>query len=715
MTAGYAGAIKIRLNLVDILSQPGDPTAGGGVSAVIGSLYSREGTPGAYQKTAAGNTAWTILNQSFHWYSVRDYGAAGDGVADDRVPINNAIIACNAAGGGVVYAPRGTYLMSKDGANPYSIDMNAMANVIIVGQGSATVFKQSGNAGAAAWSLFRIRGNASKIRFEDVTFDGSGLSNPAASRQNHLVEIGDGTGSPTEIQFFRCRFQNTVANAGDGLHLFGAAGNLVQRVWVLDSVFESIARYGVGVEQGVSNLWVCDSYLTGCEREIAFVSTAAGVTQDVVITGNEIIHTHATERRAVSLVGHDTDRINAMAFNNNVILNGFVEITNVADSTFVGNVQTSGVYASTDASWRVTRRVSHLAFSGNVWVRTSGAGVGACFSMELADAIQPTIVRCGNNTLVQEVTAAPFIYLLDPINVSVGDNICRSSNAGATAVDAIDVQAVNAAVDGVQLVGNQMTAAAGTFRSAIRLLCNGANIVNVQMVDNQADQIDVGIRYEDAGGGSLTTGQLMDATNLWDAATADYSEVGTTVFPYIGLNASAVGTTYRTGNGSPEGVVTARVGSLYARRDGGQDTAFYYKETGTGAAGWVPCGGGPVVFGIGDAGTVATALYFAPGFTTATAGATELQINLPRPGTVRNLRVHVTGAGTDAATVTYTVRKNGVDTTLLTTLGNTATGNAVDTTHTFTVVAGDLLSISITKSGAVTAGQTNVTATVELI
>jgi len=41
------------------------------------------------------------------------------------------------------------------------------------------------------------------------------------------------------------------------------------------------------------------------------------------------------------------------------------------------------------------------------------------------------------------------------------------------------------------------------------------------------------------------------------------------------------------GVGSPEGVVTANVGSLYMRTDGGAGTSFYVKESGTGNTGWV--------------------------------------------------------------------------------------------------------------------------------
>ena len=44
--------------------------------------------------------------------------------------------------------------------------------------------------------------------------------------------------------------------------------------------------------------------------------------------------------------------------------------------------------------------------------------------------------------------------------------------------------------------------------------------------------------------------------------------------------------TIRAGAGSPEGSVSARIGSIYQRTDGGAGTSFYIKESGTGNTGW---------------------------------------------------------------------------------------------------------------------------------
>ena len=54
-----------------------------------------------------------------------------------------------------------------------------------------------------------------------------------------------------------------------------------------------------------------------------------------------------------------------------------------------------------------------------------------------------------------------------------------------------------------------------------------------------------------------------------------------------GSGASAPTTGIYSGSGSPEGVVTAGIGSLYQRSDGGTGTSLYVKESGTGNTGWI--------------------------------------------------------------------------------------------------------------------------------
>lgn len=52
-----------------------------------------------------------VMRQLHGWWSVRSYGAIGDGVTDDTSAIQAAINDCHAGGGGIVFFPNGTYLI----------------------------------------------------------------------------------------------------------------------------------------------------------------------------------------------------------------------------------------------------------------------------------------------------------------------------------------------------------------------------------------------------------------------------------------------------------------------------------------------------------------------------------------------------------------------------------------------------------------------------
>jgi Pectate lyase superfamily protein len=701
-------ADEIKLNLANLLSGTADPTAGGGVARAISSLYARAqaGSVGLYQKTGAAATAWEKMAQSLGWTSVRDFGAAGDGVADDTAPIQNAINQVNGQSGGVVYFPRGTYLVSQ-------ISMAGMNAVQLCGCGAGSVLKWSFNAGGAAGSMLTASAGTQRLVIDSLRFDGSGLTNPAASRANHLLSL---SGAITECHITQCFFGGMIASSGDGVHVVGTAGNLVARLWVRDNDFDGCSRFGIGGEQGFQYVWLIDNYMANCETEIGLVSTANLNSDSIQVARNQIVHSGAV-RHAMRFEGDPAGLITKLLVRENLVIGGFVTMSGIQYGELNENTVISGAFASTDPVVRVFGGFSDSLICTNQIDRDPAASAGTCLTIESSGGVAPTRFGVERNQFTQQVTGAGFIKVVDGTNFAIEDNKCRGTNAGATTVHAIDLQAVAVGLDVALVESNQITAAAGVYASAVRLLANGANVGGVSIVDNQANQIDVGARFEvGGGGGNFTTSQIMFGDNNLAAATSDFANVGGAgVVPRIGGNATPViGTQYFEGTGSPEGAVTARAGSLYSNQSGGQAVSFFYKETGTGNVGWLGVGGSSLVYGTNDTTTVATAVFLGTGFI-ATSPAAEIQMAATRPGTIRNLRVQVAGAGTGSQTVTYTVRKNGADTALLTTINNTATGSATDLTHSFTVAAGDLLSVSVVKAGVVAAGQTGVTAAMEMV
>jgi hypothetical protein len=76
--------------------------------------------------------AKTAINADF-FVNVKDYGAVGDGVADDREAIQDAIDAAAQSGGGKVFLPAGTYFIS--------FTLTLADNIELLGCGSQSVIK----------------------------------------------------------------------------------------------------------------------------------------------------------------------------------------------------------------------------------------------------------------------------------------------------------------------------------------------------------------------------------------------------------------------------------------------------------------------------------------------------------------------------------------------------------------------------------------------
>lgn len=71
-----------------------------------------------------------------------------------------------------------------------------------------------------------------------------------------------------------------------------------------------------------------------------------------------------------------------------------------------------------------------------------------------------------------------------------------------------------------------------------------------------------------------TSEGILKLNEMLDKLFSETSSDGETVKVYRGY-------------GSPESNVSAGIGSIYQRLDGGASTTLYVKESGTGATGWV--------------------------------------------------------------------------------------------------------------------------------
>ena len=176
-----------------------------------------------------------------------------------------------------------------------------------------------------------------------------------------------------------------------------------------------------------------------------------------------------------------------------------------------------------------------------------------------------------------------------PLTISDVDWVVRNcefeNSTAACEIDLLETdyqaQVNNTSIEGCVMVGNVTTAHIRLRRTGVAQKAYYNTIKNINV-----------------GGANLieiTSGRSTVILNCAGVVTDSGGEFtvqigGSTVLDTAGIKVigAYINTAlWTSGTGTPEGAVTAVVGSLYTRLNGGAGTTFYVKESGTGNVGWV--------------------------------------------------------------------------------------------------------------------------------
>ena len=226
------------------------------------------------------------------WFSVKAYGAVGDGATNDTTAIQAAIDACAAGGGGTVFFSHGTYKI----ASPF-VEIPATAPILLVGDHAwldgadtadhAFVFDNGDGAGSPTFEMVEFRDLWFK-RFTNRAIECSPYDSSSRPTVTRLVVQGCRVNDSAYGFHFYCKI-------GSGLF----EGNIFTEL--LNSTTDGATALFIGSkyeadQAATKNIIVRSNYAEGLECTAASSSTHAIVIfgHTVIVNGNIICDNHAT-------------------------------------------------------------------------------------------------------------------------------------------------------------------------------------------------------------------------------------------------------------------------------------------------------------------------------------------------------------------------------------------------------------------------------------
>jgi hypothetical protein len=514
---------------------------------------------------------------SYDVYNVVDYGAVGDGTTDDTEAIQAAIDAATGATGGTVWLPNGTYLVSR------SADTNGgclvlKANVRLTGESRAGVVIQMADAQASFTRGITVA--VADAAVASLTLDGNkaGQSPPeehmagifAFGATRLLIEDvtshdwgGDAFGlydDNTDVVVSRC-YGYDCNRAGIALN-----GIDTERVAIIDSQFIDNSAQQVDVELSgggtIRNIWVARCRLVAPIGEVA-----------------------------IACSGEDISNLSAgFVVDGNVIEGGVVFIF-VKKSSLINN------YIFTRSGDGVNPVVvdycdEDIRIAGNhITANSIGTYNPSCIYIQgVSSTEQPSRVRIDGNHIRAEVDCYG-VRASNTRSIAITNNE-MSSIAGNGSAGVLLYQTITGSTDSMKTALIQGNHIKDFFVGVIVSAVASARVEYLDVSHNVFEKLlnpfpyALNLDYSNTAPVQRATVMGNSLVTVPDLYGGLYGGWPVGIPTLIGGNFSDRGV--YSGTGSPEGVVTEKVGAMFIRRDGTNGTLVYVKNTGTGNTGWAP-------------------------------------------------------------------------------------------------------------------------------
>lgn len=575
-----------------------------GVNDHVNSIetYTHNASKISFTQAGVGAVATDVQSKLRDSVSVKDFGAVGDGVADDYAEIQAAIDAINASGGGVIVFPYGIYGVGTQ--------LRFKSNVTLDLRSGATI-RRMFNTSALGAGLFGAPSGATNVAILGGTLDGNGDVYDTAFDMVYGVGFDgltiEGTrfldvvdyhcidvANSQNVRIRDCKFLGFYNKVGtrdssEAIQVdpdIANGGNenkniLVTGCYFGDNPDQPSANFaawpcGVGNHAAVTSKYhrritVTDNVFDGC--------TWAGINllnmNDVVVSGNQFAGCTRGVRFRLYEPGTNAQGCTGVTIDGNVFDTGTDAPVEFASPTSAADVGTG--------------RHKDIVISNNIAVDVSGGNfVDMCF------ASRATI---SGNVVKNATTHAVALRFSDTVNIS-GNSFYQPNQSGVWIHETVETSLAGTGLTKkINITGNLLDSCG--YRG-VHLNCAAkmVTISNNQIidpdtaasaregirVDSSPDRVDV-IGNTVSFSGSVTSTYGIAIASGTNIAVKGNRSVGITQ-PYQ-LSGTATTLADVESVGTPLSVYSAVVGSICRRTDGGASTSIYVKESGTGSTGWV--------------------------------------------------------------------------------------------------------------------------------
>lgn len=594
----------ITLGQVELRAQASSsPILGGGLAAPIGSVTQVIGPSGGiktWTKNTAPNLGWRDLLMRGPWFNVKEFGAVGDGVTNDRPAIQLALNAAIAAGGGTVFFPAGTFAVDKPGGNLGSFDLRNLSNLAFIGTGGGSTILMKGSAGGGDWYIFRLGSTgvgSNRIMFWNLRFDGRQMTGPDPAEQNHAISIQNAAATPVkDIDIADCWFEWFN---GDGVRNAGNGGQLVQDVSIRRCCFTMRdtgtgqgCRANVTYNAAIEGHWITDCYCSGSDDN----DIDSEVTQ-VSVTGRFIHLRNHVDHDALGAIAWTCGGNSTSTSYNLQSINGFNSISHGSQQTFQiqnvvyegNNVDLTGYPAIGPQVLAQDQNCVGVVIAGNILVRESDMVTqGECIRQaDSAGKFPDHNIIQGNLCMNLAGTNTIGINVESGTDIGVTDNLVLLGNQNLNAAVGISIRGTNRA--GVNFVVRRNLCAVevgNNMLNGIAFNTNAQSLGDIAVSENFVKNAFSGTKLNRTAaytGGWIVSDNLFSTSN--DSVEWAPTQIWGNIAGATGLHGVGI---FSIVTGSPETVIAADVGCLCCRLNGGASTTLYVKESNAGLnTGWV--------------------------------------------------------------------------------------------------------------------------------